>query len=62
MSVLFSHVSHAIYILYLLKMTVRLSLQFSSVPLRAGVPNLFLTMYHFSIPTNEHVPPQHFNS
>ena len=28
---------------------------------RAGVPNLFLTMYPFSIPTNEHVPLQHFN-
>jgi len=26
-----------------------------------GVPNLFLTMYPFSIPTNEHVPLQHFN-
>jgi len=62
MSVLFSHVLHAIYIFYLLMMTVRLSLQFSSVPLRAGVPNLFLTMYHFSIPTSEHVPPQRFNS
>jgi len=26
-----------------------------------GVPNLFLTMYPFSIPTNEHVPLKHFN-
>jgi len=25
------------------------------------VPNLFLTIYPFSIPTNEHVPLQHFN-
>ena len=28
---------------------------------KAGVPNLCLTMYPFSIPTNEHVPLQHFN-
>jgi len=27
----------------------------------SGVPNLFLTMHPFSIPTNEHVPLQHFN-
>jgi len=35
---------------------------FKSFPCcRAGVPNLFLTMYPFSIPKNEHVPLQHFN-
>jgi len=28
---------------------------------RAGVPNLSLNMYPFSIPTDKHVPPQHFN-
>ena len=27
----------------------------------AGVPNLSLTMYPFSIPKNEHVPLQHFD-
>jgi len=27
----------------------------------AEVPNLSLTMYPFSIPTDEHVPLQHFN-
>jgi len=27
----------------------------------AGVPNLSLTMYPFSIPTDEHVTLQHFN-
>jgi len=26
-----------------------------------GVTNLFLTMHPFSIPTNVHVPLQHFN-
>jgi len=28
--------------------------------LGSGVPNLSLTMYPFSIPTDEHVPLQHF--
>jgi len=28
---------------------------------RPGVPNLSFTMYPFSIPTDEHVPLQHFN-
>jgi len=28
---------------------------------KAGVPNLFMTMYPFSIPTDEHVPLQHFD-
>jgi len=27
----------------------------------SGVPNLSLTMYPFSIPTDEYVPLQHFN-
>jgi len=27
-----------------------------STPYRTGVPNLSLTMYPFSIPTDEHVP------
>jgi len=27
---------------------------------RAGVPNISLTMYPFNIPTDEHVPLQHF--
>jgi len=30
--------------------------------LRTGVPNLSLTMYPFSIPTDEHVPLQYFKS
>jgi len=29
--------------------------------IRAGVPNLSLTMYPFSILRGEHVPLQHFN-
>jgi len=28
----------------------------------AGVPNLSLTMYPFSIPTDDHVPLQHFDT
>ena len=28
---------------------------------KQGVPNLSLTMYPFSIPTDEHVPIQHLN-
>jgi len=31
-------------------------------PTSAGVPNLSLTMYPFSIPTDEHIPLQHFKS
>jgi len=30
--------------------------------LRAGVPNLSATTYPFGIPTDEHVPLQHFES
>jgi len=33
----------------------------SNATTRTGVPNLSLTMYPFSIPTDEHVPLQHFN-
>jgi len=34
----------------------------AGTPSETGVPNLFLTMYPFSFPTNEHVPLEHFNS